>query len=152
MWSGMLRQESVWTREEERTPAPGTPVFPSTPLHLPLEPPQRCLKCQAFPGWFPWQQLRGLGEGRREGEAGPAAGRGYAAERESTVPAGAGRGTSARPKPPGLRNDAATKAVAGGCRSITLHIPAHPTLTAYEGGTPAAIILSPEMQTKAQRS
>lgn len=152
MWSGMLRQESVWTREEERTPAPGTPVFPSTPLHLPLEPPQCCLKCQAFPGWFPWQQLRGLGEGRREGEAGPAAGRGYAAERESTVPAGDGRGTTARPKPPGLRNDSSNQS--GGWWVSLNHSthPAHPTLTAYEGGTPAAVTLSPEMQTKAQRS
>ena len=152
MWSGMLRQESTWTREEEQTLAPGTPVFPSTPLHLLLEPPQGCSKRQAFPGWFPWQQLRGLGEGRREGEAGPAAGRCYAAERESIMPAGAGRRTTARPNPPGLRNDSSNQSSGWWCRSITLHIPAHPTLTAYEGGTPAAVILSPEMQTKAQRS
>ena len=98
------------------------------------------------------QMLRGLGEGRREGEAGPAAGRCYAAERESIMPAGAGSRTTARPKPPGLRNDSSNQSSGWWCRSITLHIPAHPTLTAYEGGTPAAVILSPEMQTKAQRS
>lgn len=149
VWSGMLRQESAGTREEERTPAPGTPCFPQHPSPPSLEPPQRCLEVPGFSCMAAAAGARGEEGEERQGHS---CGQRLACRGVHLQTLAGLEGTSL-----GLETTRAKKRRSNQSQwlvGVALNHSTHPSPSdphSVRGRNPAAIILSPEMQTKAQR-